>query len=80
MARHAATTPPTGMVPTGPAGQASGITAPATTVGVRMSPCIVRRTCSTLSASSGVVAAMFSCQASGSARKGTVGGSWNVST
>ncbi len=34
MAFLATTTPPTGIVPAGPVGQASGITAPFTTVGV----------------------------------------------
>ena len=61
MASLAATTPPTGIVPGAlPAGQASGITAPATRVGTRIRSAMWRSTPAMLSASSGSSGRMLS--------------------
>ena len=74
IAFRAATTPPTGIVPTLPDGHASGMIAARSTTGTRSTTSIVSRSLATFSRSSKVSAVMFHSHGAGSARWGSSGG------
>lgn len=82
MAFSAATTPPTGIVPAAdPAGQASGMMAPARIVGTRISSIMWRSTAAILASSSGCSAEMLMrCASPPGSRSGITGGGANCST
>jgi hypothetical protein len=72
-----ATTPPTGIVPSGPVGQASGMIAPALITGVRISTSMLARTAATFSASWALSASMLAKNGTAPcSNNGMVGAGW----